>query len=140
MSCQSRFQLFKFQHSAYDGMATMDPCVFALMEISKQKPPMTAHLPEPCILPVDEWLENNKDCVQELAFELTTEVQKAIFDAKTNLSKKIDNLYLELKSFDDYGKSTIKEMKIHPDTFMQIAIQVAGYRTKERSVRIDLRR
>ena len=121
-------------------MATMDPCVFALMEISKQKPPMTAHLPEPCILSVDEWLENNKDCVEELTFELTAEVQKEIFDAKTNLSKKIDNLYLELKSFDDYGKSTIKEMKIHPDTFMQIAIQVAGYRTKERSVRIDLRR
>ena len=88
----------------------MDPCVFTLMEISKQKPPITVYLPEPYIFPADEWLEN--------------------------LTKKIENLYLELKSFDSYGTSAMKDMKVHPDTFMQIAIQVAGYRTNSRSVGI----
>ena len=39
-----------------------------------------------------------------------------------------------LQAFDTYGKAAIKQMKIHPDTFMQIAIQVAGYRTKGRCV------
>ena len=40
--------------------------------------------------------------------------------------------YLELKSFNNYGKAAMKEMKVHPDTFMQIAIQVSGFRTKGR--------
>ena len=41
---------------------------------------------------------------------------------------------MEQKSFDIYGKTAMKEMKIHPDTFMQVAIQVAGYRTSGRYV------
>ena len=104
------------------------------MEISKQKPPISANTSNPCIISSEEWLENNKDCVSELKFDLNPDILKHISNAKTNISKKMANWYLELKSFDTYGKTTIKEMKIHPDTFMQIAIQVAGYRTKGRYV------
>ena len=95
---------------------------------------MSANTKTPCIISTDEWLENNKECVTELKFDLNHDIQKHIFDAKTNISKKMDNLYMELKSFDMFGKAAIKEMKIHPDTFMQVAIQVAGYRTKGRYV------
>ena len=112
----------------------MDGCVFALMEISKQKPPSSAKLPLPSIVPTEEWLDNNKDCVMELTFELNPCIQKHISDAKENISHKMKNLYLELKSFDDYGKTTMKEMKVHPDTFMQIAIQISGFKTKGRQV------
>ena len=115
------------------------------MEISKQEPPISANSKTPfstdewCFISRDEWLENNKErvwnvkCV-ELKFDLNSDIRKQIFNAKTNISKKMDNLYLELKSFDMFGKTAIKEMKIHPDTFLQVAIQVAGYRTTGRYV------
>ena len=115
-------------------MATMDGCVFALMEISKQKPPSLANFPSPSIVSTEEWLENNKDCAMELTFELNPAIQKHICNAKENISQKMKNLYLELKSFDNYGKTTMKEMKVHPDTFMQIAIQISGFKTKGRQV------
>ena len=120
-------------------MATMDSCVFALMEISKQKPPISAKTITPCIMSSEEWFTNNKDCVIELKFELNPQIQEKIFEAKQKISEKIENLYLELKSFDTYGKTAIKETKTHPDTFMQVAIQVAGYRTKGRYVYYDLK-
>ena len=113
-------------------MATIDPCVFSLMEISKQKPPISSSLSSPSIASADEWLQNNRNCVKELKFELNADIQKNILDAKLNLSRKMENLYLELKSFENYGKAAIKEMKTHPDTYMQIALQVAGYRTNGR--------
>ena len=108
----------------------MDGCVFALMEISKQKPASSSHLHVSSIATADEWMKNNKDCVTELTFEINPDIQTRINNAKDNISRKVDNLYLELKSFNAYGKSVMKEMKIHPDTFIQIAIQVAGYKTR----------
>ena len=117
------------QHSAYDGMATMDGCVFALMEISKQKPSITKYLPELKLENTKEWFENKKDIVGEIEFELNSEIQQYIIHAKKKLSEKMENLYMELKCFKNYGKTAIKEMKIHPDAFMQIAIQIAGYKT-----------
>ena len=117
------------QHSAYDGMATMDGCVFALMEISKQKPSITKYLPELKLENTKEWFENNKDIVGEIEFELNSEIQQNIIHAKKKLSERMENLYMELKCFKNYGKTAIKEMKIHPDAFMQIAIQIAGYKT-----------
>ena len=110
----------------------MDGCVFALMEISKQKPPVSANLPLPSIVSTDDWLENNKGCVMELKFDLNQDIQKHICNAKESISQRMKNLYLELKSFNNYGKAAMKEMKVHPDTFMQIAIQVSGFRTKGR--------
>ena len=110
-------------------MATMDGCVFALMEISKQKPSITKYLPELKLENTEKWFENNKDIVKEIKFELNSKIQQNIIHAKKKLSEKMENLYMELKCFKSYGKTAIKEMKIHPDAFMQIAIQVAGYRT-----------
>ena len=109
-------------------MATMDCCVFTLLEISKQKPPISSGTSSS--VSTEKWLENNKDCVTELKFELNSNIQKTICDAKTQLMHKMDNLYLKLNSFNNYGKTAIKEMKTHPDAFIQIAMQVAAFRTK----------
>ena len=119
-------------------MATMDGCVFALMEISKQKPAMSKNLPTPKILDPNELRMNNQGCVTEIAFELDPPMQKNIIHAKSKLSENMEKLYMELKYFNNYGKATIKEMKVHPDTFMQIAIQVAGYKTTGRLAQIFL--
>ena len=73
------------------------------MEISKQNPPISANTKTPCVISTDEWLENNKDCVTELKFDLNHDIQKHICNAKTNISKKMGNLYLELKSFGGNG-------------------------------------
>lgn len=110
-------------------MATMDGCAFALMEISKQKPSITKYLPELKLENTENWFENNKDIVREIEFELDSEIQENIIHAKKKLSENMEKLYMELKCFKSYGKAAIKEMKIHPDAFMQIAIQVAGFRT-----------
>ena len=78
----------------------------------------------------NEWLENNKnDTVTELSFQLDSDIQNDIYKAKETIRSKVANLYLKLNAFEDYGKNAIKEMKTHPDTFIQVAMQVAAYRT-----------
>ena len=110
----------------------MDGCVFALMEISKQKPSISKYLPTLKIEETGKWFESNKESVTEIEFEINSAIQQNIIHAKKMLSDKMENLYMELKCFKGYGKTAIKEMKVHPDTFMQIAIQIAGYRTNGR--------
>ena len=72
-------------------MATMDGCVFALMEISKQKPSITKYLPELKLENTKEWFESNKDIVGEIEFELNSEIQQNIIHAKKKLSERMEN-------------------------------------------------
>ncbi|PSN43432.1 hypothetical protein C0J52_02637 [Blattella germanica] len=65
---------------------------------------------------------------EKLEFCLNSKVENAIEDAKVNIDKLADSVDFALVTFKGYGKNTIKQFKVSPDSFIQIAIQFAFYR------------
>lgn len=65
---------------------------------------------------------------QKLEFCLSQEVEKAIDEAKVNLDTLANSVDFYLCKFEGYGKNTIKQFKVSPDSFIQMAIQLAYYR------------
>ncbi|KAF9414691.1 hypothetical protein HW555_007469 [Spodoptera exigua] len=65
---------------------------------------------------------------QLLKFNVSPEVNKMIEDAKKNLDKLVQNLQLNCFQYDKYGKNFIKSQKLSPDSYIQMAMQLAFYR------------
>ena len=51
---------------------------------------------------------------------------------RTRLQSWIDGLEINHRKFADFGKERIKATGIHPDTFLQVALQVAVFLTHKR--------
>ena len=73
---------------------------------------------------------------EELNFHITDDDRKdfteEIEETKIILQSWIDSLEINHRKFEDFGKERIKATGIHPDTFMQVALQVAVYLTHKR--------
>ncbi|XP_020633624.3 peroxisomal carnitine O-octanoyltransferase isoform X1 [Pogona vitticeps] len=65
---------------------------------------------------------------KELAFTLDQKVLNDIALAKDHYKKKTSDVELVNYAFTSFGKSLIKKQKLHPDTFVQLALQLAYYR------------
>ena len=63
-----------------------------------------------------------------LDFETTPLVQKSIQQAEENVGKLANDLDMDHLRFVDYGKNFIKSQKLSPDSFVQMAIQLAFYK------------
>lgn len=63
-----------------------------------------------------------------LEFKVSSEVNNMIEDAKKNLDKLVQNLQLNCFQYDKYGKNFIKSQKLSPDSYIQMAMQLAFYR------------
>lgn len=61
--------------------------------------------------------------VWEISGALATKIQNAVKFAKRNL----EDLDLEVRDHDTWGKGLIKKCKVSPDAFVQIALQLAYY-------------
>ena len=70
--------------------------------------------------------------VTELTFELDAKLEQWISKTAEQLTMKMADYWPQFKAFPGFGKTRIKEMKIHPDTFMQLAIQIAAFKTHNR--------
>ncbi len=57
-------------------------------------------------------------------FQLTEEVKVAIKYAHEKYENKTNSLDLNWAKFEGWGKHYIKQQKLSPDSFMQLAIQV----------------
>ena len=73
---------------------------------------------------------------EELNFQIADDDRNAFTDkieeTKTKLQSWIDSLEINHRKFEDFGKERIKATGIHPDTFLQVALQVAIYLTHRR--------
>lgn len=80
-----------------------------------------------------EILEPNesKPMPQELSFIISAAIQENIMATSLLTNKLIENLELFVLSFDYFGKNFPKSQKLSPDAFVQIAMQLAFYRTHE---------
>jgi len=65
---------------------------------------------------------------EKMKFVLNPEAEKLIHKAKQQLDISIRELDLEIIKFQNFGKSFVKNHKISPDSFFQMALQVTFYR------------
>ncbi|XP_063233966.1 carnitine O-acetyltransferase-like isoform X1 [Bacillus rossius redtenbacheri] len=65
---------------------------------------------------------------RKLAFKLTPEIEEGIDAALKNLDELVNNVELNCSTFPDFGKDHLKSVKVSPDSFIQMAIQLAFYR------------
>lgn len=103
-----------YEHTTAEG-----PPVVSLMD----------HVAEFCKTDHDEGLpaENVKP-VEKLEFNLDNKSLEAIDQAKKNLDIQVKDLDLTVAKFTDYGKKFPKSVKLSPDSYIQIAFQLAFYR------------
>ncbi|KAM4685371.1 peroxisomal carnitine O-octanoyltransferase [Amazona ochrocephala] len=65
---------------------------------------------------------------EELVFTVDQKIINEIGYAKEVYYKKVSDLQLVHYAFTSFGKALIKKQKFHPDTFVQLAIQLAYYK------------
>jgi len=80
-------------------------------------------------LSIDESPANLTPTPAHLPFQVSAEVQEYVEKAKAHIAGLIDDLQMRVMNFQPYGKNTIKLFKVSPDSWVQMAIQSAFYRT-----------
>ncbi|KAG6446225.1 carnitine O-acetyltransferase [Manduca sexta] len=103
-----------YEHSPAEGqpIAVMTDFIINYIERGKENSKTSAN-PKPPVL---------------LKFNVTSKVDEMIKTARTNLDKLVGNLELNCFQYDKYGKNFIKSQKLSPDSYLQMAMQLAFYR------------
>ncbi|XP_074904650.1 peroxisomal carnitine O-octanoyltransferase isoform X1 [Buteo buteo] len=65
---------------------------------------------------------------EELVFTVDQKIINEIGHAKELYYKKVSDLQLVSYAFTSFGKALVKKKKLHPDTFVQLALQLAYYK------------
>ncbi|XP_005182585.2 carnitine O-acetyltransferase-like [Musca domestica] len=69
------------------------------------------------------------DCASKLEFAEPTDCLKdKINKAMENVDKLIDNFHVQVAHYQCYGKEFLKQQKLSPDSFIQMALQYAFYK------------
>ncbi|XP_077455304.1 peroxisomal carnitine O-octanoyltransferase-like isoform X3 [Stigmatopora argus] len=70
---------------------------------------------------------------EELVFNVDQKVLRDISEAKRQYLDKAQDLQIVCHAFTGFGKSAIKKKNLHPDTFVQLAMQLSYYRMHKRA-------
>ncbi|XP_034030719.1 peroxisomal carnitine O-octanoyltransferase [Thalassophryne amazonica] len=104
-------------HAPYDAMVLVSMCSYLDQQIKARE---------------GKW--KGSDTVrsmplpEELVFTVDDKVRSDISDAKQRYRETTQDLQLVVYAFTDFGKAAIKQRKLHPDTFVQLAMQLAYYK------------
>ncbi len=76
------------------------------------------------------WQEGVEDRgeLQKLQFQLNDSLRLLIKEAKGNFETLTGNTQVKVLKFEDFGKNRIKDLRVSPDAFVQLALQRAQYR------------
>ncbi|CAG2100244.1 unnamed protein product [Medioppia subpectinata] len=105
-------------HTPFDGMAVGTEAQYILMSINECKGVYNGYktkraLPEPVLLD----------------FKLDAKMSEEIGIAKFAHKKMCESIEITFKVFSEYGRSVSAKHQIHPEAYIQMAIQSAYYRT-----------
>lgn len=102
------------EHSAYDGTISVSYALFVQMSMYE--------IAEP------DWsCTDNSTFVtfKELKFDLDDELQKEIERTKLDCDRRRNDIIVTYDCFNEYGKDDIKRWNLHPDSFVQVIMQLA---------------
>jgi len=66
---------------------------------------------------------------EELQWNLSDEIKLGLKDQLNRHQEFADNLYVNNLKFESFGKTVIRKLKMSPDAFFHIALQIAQYKT-----------
>ncbi|XP_077978570.1 peroxisomal carnitine O-octanoyltransferase-like [Glandiceps talaboti] len=72
--------------------------------------------------------KRNLPLPEELKFSVDEKIKSGIKDAAEQYLEKAKNLQIVFRSFQTYGKKTIRTFQVHPDTFLQQVLQLSYYK------------
>ena len=104
------------EHSPADGVVVMKICDHAFDYMNGK-------------VTIDQTPAENLPQPTPLHFHLDDEVFKYLKLAKDHAEGLIDDLQMRVLNFHHFGKDTIKTFRVSPDSFVQMALQYAFYRT-----------
>ncbi|XP_077350911.1 choline O-acetyltransferase [Festucalex cinctus] len=113
------------EHSAFEGIVLVQCTEYLLKYIVRLNSPSKL-VPAASVskLPVP----------RRLRWKCTPVVCKFLTSSTDRLHRLVKNLDMNVYKFHHYGKETIKRLKMSPDAFIQVALQLAYYRCHGRAV------
>lgn len=104
------------EHASYDGTISIAATSFVMMSlVEEDTPDWTAAVP---------WLPQ----VVELEFDLNDELRSEVERMREETARTSAGIIVTTNEMDDYGKDFIKTVKVHPDSYVQMVLQLAYYR------------
>ena len=104
------------EHSPFDGMVSAEVCGFCLHGLMKMDK-------------TEDDTNHETIKVQALDLVIPKKTLEIIPECEAKLKARGDDLLLEYHHFAMYGKTRLKQLKMHPDAFVQVMIQAAVYKT-----------
>ncbi|CAH1238747.1 CROT [Branchiostoma lanceolatum] len=106
-----------FEHSPADGMVGVYWGYYIFAQLQRMGP-----------IRKDQVLDRPIPEPEELVFTIDDEIRDAITHTEETFIKQASDIDLICPSFTDYGKKVIRSFKLHPDSYMQTALQLAYFR------------
>lgn len=66
--------------------------------------------------------------IRQIKFELDSSLSKSLSDARARYEKRTKTMQMSVMIAQDFGKKELTSMKVSPDAFVQMAIQLAYYK------------
>lgn len=104
------------EHSSYDGTISIAATSFVLMSCMEEGEPDWDH--------GTNWVPE----LTELHFDLDDELRVEIDRMRDEVEKMKSAIIVTTDEIDDYGKEFIKTVKVHPDSYVQMVLQLVYYR------------
>lgn len=104
------------EHSAYDGTISISFSSFLLMSMMEEQEPDWDEVPKNCIIP------------KEIKFQLDEQLLSEISRMEDQVAESKNSVIVQCQQFTGFGKTFMKNQKIHPDSFVQMALQWAYYK------------
>lgn len=104
------------EHASYDGTISIAATTFVMMSLVEVGPPDWT-------LPV-HWTPS----VEELQFDLDAELRSEVDRMRVEAAKASSGIIVTTDELVEYGKDFIKTVKVHPDSYVQMVLQLAYYR------------
>ncbi|KAJ2843076.1 Carnitine O-acetyltransferase mitochondrial, partial [Coemansia brasiliensis] len=121
---------FNGEHSLTDATTDMRLCnmlVHDVEAVAKTPAPLASEQPA-SEQPASEQPASEQPCIELLEFEFNDELLRHIERAIAYFDTTVNEHELATLVFDSFGKDQIKKMKVSPDAFVQMAMQLAYYR------------
>jgi len=81
---------------------------------------------------IDNYLEDKSNEIiqtKQLQWQLSKSIKTQLNEIKVKHETKISDIHQEIIYFENFGSKEIKNWKVSPDSFLQLALQLAQYRT-----------